>query len=151
MIFDFLKLTKSWKLKKIGGSVETNIILWPNRIVFVLSKLTKLNIEYHWDNENLFKYSKIYENWYCARIKGKRMNDWLLVCVKECLNEWMNEWMNEQMNEWVSEQCTIVDGANITARREVTEDSSLYGSASSCNVKFTPAHIFEATQKILAS
>ena len=38
-------------------------------------------------------------------------------------------------------QCTMVDGASIAAGREVTEDRSRYGTASSRNVKFTPAHI----------
>ena len=41
----------------------------------------------------------------------------------------------------------MVDGASIAAGREVTEDPSRYGSASSRNVKFTPAHIFEGHTK----
>ena len=43
--------------------------------------------------------------------------------------------------------CTIVDGASIAAGREVTEDPSRYGSTSSRNVKFTPAHIFKGHTK----
>ena len=44
--------------------------------------------------------------------------------------------------------CTIVDGATIAPGREVTEDGSRYGSASSRSVKFTPADIFEGHTKI---
>ena len=47
----------------------------------------------------------------------------------------------------VTNQCTIVDGANIASGREVAKDSSRYGSASSRKVKFTPAHVFEGHTK----
>ena len=46
--------------------------------------------------------------------------------------------------------CTMVDGASIAAGREVTEDRSRYGTASSRNVKFTPADIFEGNTKNLS-
>ena len=41
-----------------------------------------------------------------------------------------------------SYHCTMVDGADIAPGREVAVDGSRYGSASTRNVKFTPAHIF---------
>ena len=41
-----------------------------------------------------------------------------------------------------NDQCTMVDGADIAPGREVAVDGSRYGSASTRNVKFTPAHIF---------
>ena len=44
----------------------------------------------------------------------------------------------------------MVDGATIAPGREVTEDGSRYGSASSRNVKFTPADIFEGHTKSLS-
>ena len=43
---------------------------------------------------------------------------------------------------WRAKHCTVVDGANIAPGREVDEDTSRYGSASSCKDSFTPAHIF---------
>ena len=49
--------------------------------------------------------------------------------------------------KFARQQCTFVDGANIAPGREVIEDTSRYGSASSCKVKFTTAHIFEGHTK----
>ena len=43
---------------------------------------------------------------------------------------------------YAGSHCTMVDGADIAPGREVAVDGSRYGSASTRNVKFTPAHIF---------
>ena len=45
-------------------------------------------------------------------------------------------------NTLLIQHCTMVDGADIAPGREVAVDGSRYGSASTRNVKFTPAHIF---------
>ena len=47
-------------------------------------------------------------------------------------------------------QCTMVDGVTIARGIEVTVDGSRQGSASSRNVKFTPADIFEGHTKSLS-
>ena len=47
-------------------------------------------------------------------------------------------------------QCTMVDGTTIARGIEVTVDGSRQGSASSRNVKFTPADIFEGHTKSLS-
>ena len=46
--------------------------------------------------------------------------------------------------------CTMVDGTTIARGIEVTVDGSRQGSASSRNVKFTPADIFEGHTKSLS-
>ena len=67
--------------------------------------------------------------------------------VKE--NEILNSTKNDKKSKFnlSTLQCTMVDGTTIARGREVTKDCSCYGSASSCKVKFTTAHIFEGPTK----